>query len=44
LAVEIGWRQGDAVKDIFENSGFSDVRVIQDLGGRDRVVAGCFHA
>jgi len=44
LAVEIGWRQGDAVKDIFEDSGFSDVRVIQDLGGRDRVVAGCFHA
>ena len=44
LAVEIGWRQGDAVKDIVEDSGFSDVRVIQDLGGRDRVVAGCFHA
>jgi len=44
LAVEIGWRQGDAVKDIFEDSGFSDVLVIQDLGGRDRVVAGCFHA
>ena len=44
LAVEIGWRQGDAVKEIFEDSGFSDVLVIQDLGGRDRVVAGCFHA
>jgi release factor glutamine methyltransferase len=41
LAVEIGWQQGDAVKDIFETNGFSDVQVIQDLGGRDRVVAGC---
>lgn len=44
LAVEIGWQQGVAVKDIFESNGFSDVRVIQDLGARDRVVVGRFTA
>lgn len=44
LAVEIGWQQGVAVKDIFEANGFSDVRVIQDLDARDRVVVARFNA
>ena len=40
LLVEIGWRQGAAVAALFEAAGFADVRVLPDLDGRDRVVAG----
>ncbi len=39
--VEIGWRQGPAVKELFAEAGFSDVEVLQDEGDRDRVVLGC---
>ena len=38
FAVEIGWDQGAAVKALFEGVGFSGVRVVKDLGDRDRVV------
>ena len=38
--VEIGWKQGPAVKNMFEAAGFQDVAVYLDEGGRDRVVAG----
>lgn len=38
ILVEIGWRQGKQVRDLFENAGFSDVRILPDLDGRDRVV------
>jgi release factor glutamine methyltransferase len=38
FAVEIGWDQGPQVKALFEQAGFSDVKVVKDLGERDRVV------
>lgn len=37
---EIGFRQGDRVRALFEEQGFEDVEIAQDLGGRDRVVIG----
>lgn len=40
LMVEIGWTQGPAVADLFRAAGLSDVRIIPDLDGRDRVVTG----
>ena len=40
LIVEIGCEQGDAVSRLFEEAGLSDVRVIRDLAGLDRVVYG----
>lgn len=38
FAVEIGYDQGPQVKALFEQAGFTDVKVVQDLGNRDRVV------
>jgi len=38
FAVEIGYDQGPQVKALFEQAGFADVKVVQDLGNRDRVV------
>ncbi|WP_238318790.1 peptide chain release factor N(5)-glutamine methyltransferase [Pseudooceanicola atlanticus] len=40
LMVEIGWTQGPAVADLFRTAGLSDVRIVPDLDGRDRVVTG----
>lgn len=40
FAVEIGYDQGEAVQTLFREAGAVDVRVVQDLGGRDRVVTG----
>ena len=40
LAFEIGWEQGKAVADILTSAGYSDVNIIKDYGGRDRVVTG----
>jgi len=40
LIVEIGYRQGVAVEKLFIDCGFVDVRVGQDLTGRDRYVEG----
>ena len=37
---EIGYDQGMAVKELLDNHGFKDTRVIQDLTGKDRVVCG----
>lgn len=39
LVVEIGWQQGPAVADLFRAAGLTDIRVLPDLGGRDRVVS-----
>jgi len=39
-AVEIGDTQADAVMELVRGAGFAKVFVIQDLSGRDRVVAG----
>ena len=40
LFVEIGYDQGAAVKALFEEEGYSGVRVIRDYGGNDRIVRG----
>ena len=40
LLVEIGNDQGDSVKDLFLTNGYMEVRVVKDLSGNDRVVAG----
>ncbi|MES2833488.1 MAG: peptide chain release factor N(5)-glutamine methyltransferase [Pseudomonadota bacterium] len=38
FAVEIGWDQGSAVEALFQAAGFADVKVVKDLGDRNRVV------
>lgn len=40
LFYEIGYDQGEAVKDIMEENGFREIRVIRDFSGLDRVVLG----
>ncbi|MDE6600474.1 MAG: peptide chain release factor N(5)-glutamine methyltransferase, partial [Oscillospiraceae bacterium] len=40
LAFEIGFEQGEAVRDILEKSGYENVSIYQDYAGRDRVVTG----
>lgn len=40
LLVEVGADQGPRAAEIFRSAGFADVRVIQDLAGRDRVIEG----
>ncbi|MEE1248745.1 MAG: peptide chain release factor N(5)-glutamine methyltransferase [Lachnospiraceae bacterium] len=40
LCLEIGYDQGKAVSDLMKQRGFSDVIVIKDLAGLDRVVKG----
>ena len=39
---EIGYDQGMVVKELLDNHGFKDTRVIQDLTGKDRVVCGAW--
>ena len=36
---EIGYDQGDAVRRVARKAGFEGIRLIQDLGGRDRVLS-----
>ncbi len=40
FAVEIGHDQGPSVLALFQQAGTTDVRVVRDLGDRDRVVTG----
>lgn len=40
LLYEIGYDQGEAVKDMMTLKGFKDIRIVQDLCGMDRVVMG----
>ena len=40
LLYEIGFDQGEDVKDIMVNNGFLDVKIIKDLAGDDRVAVG----
>lgn len=40
LLFEIGYRQGDAARDILTDAGFQHVEVIPDYGDRDRVAKG----
>lgn len=39
LLLEIGWTQAEDVTEIAKNAGFSKVKVLQDIEGRDRVIA-----
>lgn len=40
LMLEIGWDQGEAVRDLLEAAGYREVEVKTDLSGNDRVVRG----
>ncbi len=42
LAVEHGYDQGEAVRQIFNEAGFSQVNTIKDYGGNDRVTMGIY--
>ena len=40
IYLEIGYDQGEAVSGLLEDAGFTNVRVVKDLSGKDRVVCG----
>ena len=40
LVFEIGYRQGEAVSALLQQNGYSDIRLIADYNGNDRVVTG----
>ena len=40
LMFEIGYDQGEAVSEMMKSSGYTEVRVVKDLAGLDRVVIG----
>ena len=40
LYLEIGFDQAEAVTNLMEAAGFSEVRTVQDLAGNDRVICG----
>lgn len=40
IFLEIGYDQGEAVFQCLENAGFEQVRIVKDLSGLDRIVAG----
>ena len=40
IYLEIGWDQGPAVEELLAEAGFRDIRTVQDLTGKDRVVRG----
>lgn len=44
LYLEIGMSQGAAVDSLLEAAAFSDIQIIRDLAGRDRIVKGSMHA
>ena len=44
LYLEIGMAQGAAVASLLETAAFSDIQIIRDLAGRDRIVKGSMHA
>ena len=43
LFYEIGFDQGDAVKEMMEDNGFREVEIAKDFSGLDRVVFGTFY-
>lgn len=43
LFFEIGYDQGEAVKDMMIHKGFCEVEIIKDYAGLDRVVTGCWN-
>ena len=43
LAFEIGYNQGTQVKGLMQESGFTELKIIKDLAGLDRVVIGKYY-
>lgn len=43
IAYEIGYNQGKAVTTILKEEGYSNIRLLQDLSGNDRVVTARWH-
>ena len=43
LFFEIGYDQGEAVRSLMEEAGFTEVTVKKDLAGLDRVVSGAYN-
>ena len=41
LYLEIGYDQGESLRSLLREAGFSSVEIIKDLAGLDRVAAGC---
>ncbi len=44
LIVEIGHQQGRAVEALFDAAGFTQIKCLPDMAGRDRVVCGLWNA
>lgn len=44
LFFEIGYDQGETVKDMMIHKGFCEVEIIKDYAGLDRVVTGCWNS
>ena len=42
IYLEIGYDQGEAVSGLLKDAGFTNVRVVKDLPGKDRMVCGCW--
>ncbi|MFU0502941.1 peptide chain release factor N(5)-glutamine methyltransferase, partial [Acinetobacter baumannii] len=42
IALEHGYDQGQAVRGIFAEHGFSEIKSIQDYGRNDRVTLACW--
>nr|WP_027870548.1 peptide chain release factor N(5)-glutamine methyltransferase [[Eubacterium] cellulosolvens] len=40
IFMEIGYDQGEAMREILQSLGYEDVRIVRDLGGNDRVAIG----
>ena len=43
LFYEIGWDQGEAVKNILEENSFREIQIVKDFSGLDRVVFGTWY-
>lgn len=42
IMYEIGYNEAEEVTEILSSRGFSDIKILKDYGGNDRVVAGTF--
>ncbi len=43
IYMEIGYDQGPAVKELFEQNGYKNVEILKDLAGLDRVIRAHFY-
>ena len=44
LLLEHGFEQGDTVRAMLSDAGFSQVSTRQDMSGQERITGGCWHA